>query len=127
MNTFKITENLSIRDTDRFFSESIIPRIVTSAVRNSPKSQAEIAAELSINANLITMFKQGRTKVPVARASELAISLGLQEQEFVRLVLEEYHAEVLEVIEKAFVLSTSPEENDAFKKARKRLEKKNNA
>lgn len=124
MKAFKITENLSIRESDRFFCDSIIPRIVTSAVRNSIKSQAEIASELSLNANLITMFKQGRTKVPVTRAAELARALGIQEQEFVRLTLEEYHPEVLEVIEKTFVLSQDEVENEAFKKARRRLNKK---
>ncbi|WP_172380270.1 helix-turn-helix domain-containing protein [Vibrio sp. Vb339] len=124
MNMFTITENLSIRESDRFFSESVIPRIVTSAVRNSIKSQAELASELNLNANLITMFKQGRTKVPISRAAELARVLNINEQEFVRLVLESYHQEVLKAIEATFVVSKTVDENEAFKRARKRLKKK---
>lgn len=77
LNIESMTENLDIRASDRFFTDSIIPRIVTSAVRTSEKTQATIASELNINANLITMFKQGRTRVPVARAADIAKSLAL--------------------------------------------------
>ncbi|MDK9739299.1 hypothetical protein KI655_18550 [Vibrio sp. D404a] len=117
-NGTSITNNLNIKETDKFFSESIIPRVVTSAIRNSPKNQAEVASELSLNSNLITMFKQGRTKVPLARAKELATSLDIPVYEFVRLVISEYHPEMLEVIEDVFVVSRTPREAELFREAR---------
>ena len=123
LNIESLTKDLDIRSSDRFFTESIIPRIVTSAVRKSDKTQATIAAELDINANLITMFKQGRTRVPVARAADIAKSLGINEVNFVRLVLEEHHKDVLRAIEATLVVAESEEENEAFKKARIKLNK----
>ncbi|MET2951249.1 hypothetical protein ABXV18_24515 [Vibrio owensii] len=117
-NGTSITGNLNIKDTDKFFSESIIPRVVTSAIRNSTKNQAEMASELNLNSNLITMFKQGRTKVPLARAKDLAVALEIPVYDFVRLVITEYHPEMLEVLEDVFVVSRTSEEAELFREAR---------
>ncbi|CDT53787.1 hypothetical protein VCR15J2_390101 [Vibrio coralliirubri] len=110
-----ITDDLYIAKTDRFFSESIIPRLITSAIHKSNKTQADMAAELNLNSNLMTMFKQGRTKVPLTRARDIAIALELPVEEFVLLVLNEYHSELLDVMDKTFIVPRNKEEAKAIK------------
>lgn len=64
------------------------------------KQQNEIAAEIGYaRPNIITMFKQGLTKVPINIAPALAKSIGADPNYFTRLVLSEYMPEVLKAIE----------------------------
>ncbi|MEO9497653.1 MAG: hypothetical protein ABJG42_24480 [Vibrio splendidus] len=118
----KFLSNLNLINSDRFFSESDVPRIITSAVRNSSKSQADLARELNLNSNLITMFKQGRTKIPIARAREVAIALDLDTYAFVRMILEEYYSDILFSIESTFAFSSDESETKAFKSLREFME-----
>lgn len=65
------------------------------------KSQKDIAFEAGYQRpNIITMFKQGVTKVPIAAAPKIAKAIGSDPAFFLRLVLHEYHPELLETIEK---------------------------
>jgi plasmid maintenance system antidote protein VapI len=67
----------------------------------SNRTQREIANEIGYtNANVITMFKQGLTKVPPHVAPKLAKALGLDPAMFLRMVLQEYMPELLEVVER---------------------------
>lgn len=64
------------------------------------KSQREIATEAGYeNANIITMFKQGLTKVPLNMAGPLAKALSVDPVHFLRLLLNEYAPEMLTAIE----------------------------
>lgn len=66
----------------------------------SGKSQKEIAEELSYEKpNIITMFKQGKTKVPLNKVSQFAKALGVDPVHFLRIVLLEYSPETWEVLE----------------------------
>tara|TARA_B110000037_G_scaffold212300_1_gene264923 strand:- start:2644 stop:3063 length:420 start_codon:yes stop_codon:yes gene_type:complete len=65
------------------------------------KSQKEIADELGYTKpNIITMFKQGITKVPVHRAPAIAKAIGVNESKFLRMVMAEYMPEALEAVER---------------------------
>lgn len=64
------------------------------------KSQREIATEIGYeNANIITMFKQGHTKIPLNQVGPLATALGINPANFMRMVLEEYMPETWEAVE----------------------------
>lgn len=66
------------------------------------KQQNEIAAEIGYTRpNIITMFKQGLTKVPVNIAPALARAIGVDPNLFTRMVLKEYMPEVLKAIEES--------------------------
>jgi transcriptional regulator with XRE-family HTH domain len=68
----------------------------------SHKTQREIAEEMGYDkskANLITMFKQGLTKVPIGKIKPLAIALGVDPAYLLRIAMTEYMPETLEAIE----------------------------
>lgn len=64
------------------------------------RSQRDIATELGYaNPNMITMFKQGRTRVPYAMIGRLAAATDSDPAFLVRLVLGEYDPDLLATIE----------------------------
>lgn len=66
----------------------------------SGKSQKDIADELGYDKpNIITMFKQGKTKVPINKVPEFAKVLGVDPIHFLRIALLEYSPSTWEVIE----------------------------
>ncbi|MCG5512774.1 hypothetical protein [Ectothiorhodospira shaposhnikovii] len=66
----------------------------------SEKSQREIAAELGYpNANIMTMFKKGITKIPVSKVGPLAKALNVDPAYMLRIAMNDYMPEVLETIE----------------------------
>jgi transcriptional regulator with XRE-family HTH domain len=77
-----------------------VAEYITRAIDLSGKSQAELCDALGYpNRNVITMFKQGRTKLPVNRVRALAIALGVDPAVLLRLVMNEYSPEAWQVIE----------------------------
>jgi hypothetical protein len=68
-----------------------VAEVLTRMIEASDKSQREIAAEVGYtHPNVLSMMKQGMTKVPIERAPVLARALGLDPAWFVRLVMREY-------------------------------------
>jgi transcriptional regulator with XRE-family HTH domain len=68
----------------------------------SPKSQRQIATEIGYpKANIITMFKQGTTRVPYEKIPALARALGVDPAEMLRRAVREYAPETLDAIEEA--------------------------
>ena len=64
------------------------------------KSQKEVAFECGYTKpNIITMFKQGTTRIPIAAAPKLAVAVGVDPAKFLRMVMSESHPEILETIE----------------------------
>ena len=64
------------------------------------KTQRQIADECGFeNANVITMFKQGATKLPLSRIGPLAKALEVDPAHLLRLTLIEYMPETWETIE----------------------------
>ncbi len=60
-------------------------------IEQSPKTQMEIAEEVGFETpNMITMLKQGKTKIPLNRIGPLAIALGINPRHLLRRVMQEY-------------------------------------
>lgn len=71
-------------------------------IDQSPKSQLEIAQEAGFDTpNIITMFKQGKTKIPLIRVGPLAIALGINPRHLLRMVLSEYMPETWHAVEQS--------------------------
>ena len=66
----------------------------------SRKTQKEIAADLGYDhPNIISMFKHGLTRLPVEKVPAMADALGVSQRHLLRMVLAEYHPQMLAVIE----------------------------
>jgi len=73
------------------------------AIERSGKRQKQIAEEAGFaKPNIITMFKQGLTPIPLARVPALASALGIPAIELMNVCLSEYHPEILEVIRETY-------------------------
>ncbi len=68
------------------------------------KNQAEIVEEAGLTShNLITMMKKGHTKVPIDRVAGLAKALECDQNEMMRLALEQFYSpSALKDLESAF-------------------------
>jgi len=77
------------------------------------KSQSEIAQEIGFkNANVITMLKQGRTKVPVNRIGALATALEVDPLHLFKMVMQEYQPETWDALEKYVLKQPFVSENE---------------
>jgi hypothetical protein len=77
-----------------------VAEFLTKVINASGKTQTEICYEIGYTKpNIITMFKQGKTKVPLDKIGPLARSLGVDGRDFFRMVLGEYMPETLRAIE----------------------------
>ena len=73
--------------------------MLAEAIEASDLTQREIADRVGFrNANIISMIKTGDTRVPLDRIPALAQTLGINEQEFLILAIQEYHPGVHEVL-----------------------------
>lgn len=64
------------------------------------KSQTDIAREVGFDKpNVITMIKQGKTKVPLAKIGSMAKALEVDPVHFMKLVLSEYLPDLMDVIQ----------------------------
>ena len=71
-------------------------------IEKSPKSQLEISEEAGFEKpNIITMLKQGKTKIPLNRVGPLAIALDINPRHLLRRVLEEYMPETWRAVEES--------------------------
>jgi transcriptional regulator with XRE-family HTH domain len=67
------------------------------------KSQQEIANEVGFNrSNIISMLKQGITKLPVARVPAMAKAIGVDPTKLFRLTMEEYMPDLLKVCDEIY-------------------------
>jgi transcriptional regulator with XRE-family HTH domain len=76
----------------------------------SNKSQRDIAEDLNYKPNVITMIKQGRTKVPINKIEPLAKSLGVDPIHMLRLAMLEYQPDTWSAIEKIMGFAVSDNE-----------------
>jgi transcriptional regulator with XRE-family HTH domain len=66
----------------------------------SGKTQTEICEALGYsNRNIVTLFRQGKTKLPVNKVRAMAIVLGLDPANLLRMVMTEYMPDAWKVIE----------------------------
>ncbi|MEX0959096.1 MAG: helix-turn-helix transcriptional regulator [Burkholderiales bacterium] len=87
----------------------------------SGKSQAEVAQEVGVRPNVITMMKQGTIRIPLTRVGKLASSLEADPAEFLAIVLGAYAPATWTAITETFdSLTLSPRERamlDAYRAA----------
>lgn len=77
-----------------------VAEFIADRLAESDKTQREIAQECGFeNPNIITMFKQGQTKLPINRVGPLAKALNADPAYLLRLVMLESMPEYWESIE----------------------------
>ena len=80
-----------------------IGKYLSHYINECGKTQAEIASELGYeHPNIITMFKQERTRVPLKTAGPLAKAIGADPVELLQLLLVEYAPETLAALMEVF-------------------------
>jgi hypothetical protein len=80
-----------------------VAQFLDNAINMSGKTQIEIATEIGYDKpNIITMFKQGKTRLPINKIGTVAVALGVDPVHMLRLALSEYLPETWEVIEQVF-------------------------
>lgn len=73
---------------------------IEALINETPKTQRELAAKLGYERpNIITMFKQGTTRLPAGKVALLAEATGEDPVELIRMWLEEYEPDLLAAIE----------------------------
>lgn len=83
-----------------------VAEYLTTTLASCEKSQKDVALEMGYdNPNIITMFKQGLTKVPLNKIGSLAKALEVDPVFVFRLVMQEYAPETLAAIEEIFEAS----------------------
>lgn len=76
-----------------------VAEFLDQALAISGKTQREIAAEVGwAKPNVISMMKQGLTKVPLDKVPALAKACGVDPAVFVRIAMNEYMPEVWRVV-----------------------------
>jgi hypothetical protein len=79
-----------------------VAQFLTIKIDESGKTQKEIATEIGYDAaNLITMFKQGLTKLPLNTVGPIARALDVDPVYLLRLAFNEYFPETFEAVEHA--------------------------
>ena len=74
-------------------------KLLAKAIDATDLTQREIADRIGMkNANVISMMKQGITRVPLSRIPALSKSLGINAQTFLMTAIEEYHPGTHEVL-----------------------------
>lgn len=77
-----------------------VAEYLSGQIQLSGKSQAELAKECGYeNPNIITMLKQGRSKLPMSRVASMAKALGVDPLHLFFLVMNEYEPETWNVIQ----------------------------
>lgn len=101
-------------------ASTTVAEYLTLHIERSPLTQKAIAEALDYpQANIVTMFKQGLTKLPIGKVPALADVLGVSRSHLLRLVLSEYHPEMLGVVEGVVGVILSENEIEAIQTLRR--------
>lgn len=72
-----------------------VAQYLDNQITMSSKTQIQISEEMGYEKpNIITMIKQGKTKLPVNKIEPMAKALGIDPVYFMRLVLQEYQPDL---------------------------------
>lgn len=83
--------------------DSVVAEMLTVAINGSPKTQLQIAQEVGFDsANMVTMVKQGRSKLPIAKVQLVADCLELDARDLLIKCMEEYQPKEWAVIREVF-------------------------
>jgi hypothetical protein len=81
-------------------STTTVRRYVEEILALSGRSQRDIASDCGyVNANILTMFKNGRTRLPLEKVRALAKATQSDPARLLRLVLKEYHPQIWKTIQ----------------------------
>ena len=73
--------------------------MLSKAIDASGLTQREIADRIGLkHPNVISMIKQGTTRVPLNRIPALSQTLGMDEKDFLILAIQEYHPGIHEIL-----------------------------
>lgn len=82
---------------------SKVADFIREAIDRSPKTQTEISAEAGFpRSSVLSMIKQGQTKMPLARIPQMAAALDVDPLAFFRLALGEYMPELLQICDQMY-------------------------
>ncbi len=96
MNSATITKGRVIPKASKARS---VAEFVTQAIAATGKTQLEVAREAGFDKpNVITMIKQGSTKLPIPRVKAMARALEVEPLVLLKLCLKEYHPEMYDVL-----------------------------
>src|SRR5260370_34113677 len=77
-----------------------VAEFLTGAIGLSGKTQRQITDDIGYdNPNILTLFKQGKTKLPVNKVKLMAQSLGVEPTRLLRIVMTEYMPDAWQVID----------------------------
>lgn len=103
-----------------FVTDSASARLITKICNSSEKSQAEIAQEIGFEKpNVMTMLKQGRIKMPIARIPAFCKATNSDPGLLLNTVLQEHYPEISAVLAEIKLVSIAPEETHMIKAMRK--------
>ncbi len=76
-----------------------VAALISERIQTLGKSQIEITKEAGFqNPNIITMFKQGKTKIPLAKVGQIAKALEMDATHLMKLCISEYQPETWEAV-----------------------------
>ena len=82
------------------FIKLTVAEYLTRKIDESGKTQKDIATEIGYdNPNIITMFKQGHTKLPLTTVGPFAEALDVDPAYLLRLVMAEYYPDTYRAVE----------------------------
>lgn len=88
-----------------------VAQFVSEKIQTAGKSQKDIAEQAGFdNPNMITMIKQGKTKLPLAKVGPLAAALGTDPVHLLRLCLSTYQPETWAAIAPLLVSALTSDE-----------------
>lgn len=81
-------------------THTTVADFIADRLADCDKTQREIAAECGFEKpNIITMFKNGSTKIPLNRIGPLAKAIGADPAHLLRLVMQEYFPDTWSAVE----------------------------
>lgn len=96
-----IMENKYIMSNKNGKPTNTVAGYITHQLAIAEKTQKEVSNEIGYRKpNMITMFKQGQTKIPLNKIGPLAAALGVDPVHLLRMALREYLPDSWEVISK---------------------------
>ena len=90
------------------------------SIRRTGKSVKQIAQDVGVKSNMISMMRSGKIRVPLARVPAIADALDIERWVLMYMCLSEYHPDLYTALEESFPgLNLSPADVDWLPKARR--------
>ena len=101
------------------FNNSKVARYLAGAIDLSGVSQKDISRQIGYTKpNIITMFKQGLTRLPLEKVGPMADALGVDPMRLMRLCMEEYFPQAWESMQSIIGFAVTQNEMDIIEAIR---------